>query len=364
MPTELEADLLAHTAETWRQLGLAEPYWSSMADEDYRTGSIDDSLGAFEDSGRGELEGHMGLLDSNGVDVSQLSSVLEYGCGGGRVTRWLADRFGTIHAYDAAPHLKIARRMLEARGCSNVMTYHLRDVPAPGELPGVDFVYCFLVLQHSPIIAQTLRRLLEAVSPGGVALFQVPTYRPGYAFDLDEYMASIVSSPSTGPAFEMHLLPQRNIHAIIAETGCETLEVLQNHAAGPDYVSNTFLVRRARTGADGHQMSAGRTTGWRGRPRACGASVSHAPSAVAIWPIEVDVLGCTDAPVDEAPAHEDVGPMTRRQRRSLFGSGQTNARGEARPRIHAWLRIRWASSTTIRQHRHGQRSQREQTLEA
>ena len=50
----------------------------------------------------------------------------------------------------------------------------------------VDVSYSIIVLQHNPppVIAFIVEALIHSLNPGGVAFFQVPTYRRGYTFSL------------------------------------------------------------------------------------------------------------------------------------------------------------------------------------
>jgi hypothetical protein len=100
-----------------------------------------------------------------------------------------------------------------------------------------------IVLQHNPppLIAHILRKLLDALRPGGVAFFQLPTYSRGYRFEVAKYLRSKARADSV----EMHVLPQAEVFSIVASHSCEMLEVLPDSCVGdPDWISNTFLVRK------------------------------------------------------------------------------------------------------------------------
>ena len=241
------ARLLALTTETWAALGESDPHWSVLSDEQFRAARIDESIDRFRDSGRGEVARHVRLLRSNGVDRSAILVVTEYGCGVGRVTRWLAEEFERVHACDiSASHLEHARRYLREVGRDNVELHRIASLDTLTTLPKADLVYTLLVLQHNPppIIAATLRGLLDSLAPGGVALFQLPTYAERYRFAAGPYLEARARRRADQPSIEMHLLPQRHVFRIVREAGCEPLEVLEDRSAGPGFVSNTFLVRR------------------------------------------------------------------------------------------------------------------------
>ena len=109
----------------------------------------------------------------------------------------------------------------------------------------MDFFYCIIVLQHNPppVIEHTLSRLARALRPGGVGMFQVPTFRAGYTFAVEPYLKSL-RAPGARRDIEMHVLPIDRVHRVIFEAGCVPLDVIADAWAGPDQSSSTFLIHR------------------------------------------------------------------------------------------------------------------------
>ncbi|MGH7093257.1 MAG: hypothetical protein ACREFB_06960, partial [Stellaceae bacterium] len=120
----------------------------------------------------------------------------------------------------------------------------LACLTGPGlcEFPEFDVLVSTIVLQHNPppIAALMLDAALRKLRPGGVALFQVPTYGPRYRFVAEDYLAHL------GEGMEMHVLPQHAIFEIFERTGCRLLECREDAAVGnhEGFVSNTFFVRK------------------------------------------------------------------------------------------------------------------------
>ena len=83
---------------------------------------------------------------------------------------------------------------------------HVRTVDEMVNLERVDLVYSLIVLQHNPppVIRLIVRAFLKALNPGGVAYFQVPTYRGGYRFSPGEYLEN---EAKKHVMMEMHVLP-------------------------------------------------------------------------------------------------------------------------------------------------------------
>ena len=239
--------LLRHIQETWQQLGKTEPYWSVLSNKKYLSSNMQDpaTREAFYSSGRPEMERVIKTLKRNGIELSTLQSCVEYGCGLGRVTPWLAQHIQHVHGYDiSGDHLKIAGEHLKDCGIHNVDLLQIKSVTDIENLPRVDFIYSMIVLQHNPppIIRYIIRNFMRALNPGGIALFQVPTYHQGYEFSLKKYL----SKEARENEIEMHVLPQMTIFEILHQEGCRLIEIREDgwigFAAGK--LSNTFLVQK------------------------------------------------------------------------------------------------------------------------
>ena len=163
----------------------------------------------------------------------------------GRVTRYLAERFEKVFGYDISkPHLQLAEEYLVNEGIKNVSLHHISKPSDIKNLPKVDVVYSVIVLQHNPppIISFIVREMMRALNPGGIAFFQVPTYREGYRFSLQEY----INSEATKREMEMHVLPQSTVFEIVGKEGGRLIEVFEDGWTGSGHGerSNTFLIQK------------------------------------------------------------------------------------------------------------------------
>jgi SAM-dependent methyltransferase len=243
-PEQLQ-HLLTHVQATWQHLGETEPYWSVVTGERFRMANIEQARAEFYQSGQPDAGRLLRTLERNGIRTSRLRTCLEYGCGVGRVTRWLAPQFDQLYACDISlAHLQSAEQYLRQEQQGNVVYLHIQSLADLEPLPPVDLVYSVIVLQHNPppVISALLDLLLHKVKPGGFAYFQTPTYRLDYHFHLATYLAEAEQRQE----MEMHLLPQSEIFALIARHGAQVVEVLEDAHTGLRYKerSNSFLVRK------------------------------------------------------------------------------------------------------------------------
>lgn len=236
------AEQLAQRIRTqWTKLGEADPYWSVLTDDKYRTKSIDAAaIDEFHASGEQSAR----LIDVHAARTGLATpggTCLELGCGVGRITRFLAGRFDRVIAVDISPgNLALCERYMADQGITNVETRLVRGLDDFPHLPEHDFLYSMIVLQHNspPVQYRILQDLLPRLRLGGQCLFQTVADLPGYSFDVDAYLAS------EPPEMEVHCLPMAAITAVLRDCGV-MLDLARMDPWVGSYGSYTFAGHRA-----------------------------------------------------------------------------------------------------------------------
>lgn len=225
----------------WKALSETEIYWSVKTEEIYLSKHLHSSIDSFFISGAAEVDRCIQAIKSSGLRVPSDGVCLEYGCGVGRVTRYLAEEFNRVVGVDISQeHIREARRI--ANDCNLYNTdFRLVDGFGPLTQVGYDIVFSTLVLQHNPppLMYCMISRLLSAVNKGGLAYFQVPVYRSGYSFYTKEYL---VKPPST---MDMHYMPQSIILRLMHDLGFRVLSIIEDDSLRDSMaVSNTILAEK------------------------------------------------------------------------------------------------------------------------
>ena len=152
------------TPSDWEELARREPYFPVFTDEGVR----DD---AFLETGEADVALLLPAIAAIlGRDVP-LASVLDFGCGAGRLTIPLARRAVRVIACDIAPSMfEHARKNVCEAGLSNVAFVETRALAGR-----FDFICSLLVFQHIRAAEgyEIIRALLDLLSPGGVAALQL-----------------------------------------------------------------------------------------------------------------------------------------------------------------------------------------------
>jgi SAM-dependent methyltransferase len=147
--------------------------WDAAADSDRVEHYVGDPATA-----RSELES---LFSRLGSDPGG-GTCVEVGCGFGRMTAVLAERFDRVVAVDVSP------RMLElARAAVTAPNVELELVSGSSLDPVVDGIadvlVCYLVLQHLPrreVVEGYLNEFTRVLAPDGQAYVQLPVLAPGW----------------------------------------------------------------------------------------------------------------------------------------------------------------------------------------
>ncbi|MGD9879906.1 MAG: methyltransferase domain-containing protein [Reyranella sp.] len=242
--SELQAPrLLARIAEQWERLGESKPHWSVLTEERFLPERITETEEAFFSSGQHDRNRLLATIARVGRDPAEFRIACEFGCGLGRVTNHLAESFERVIACDVSrSHLVRARARSHEIGRGNI-TYRVSMLPHFGMTMPFDLWFSIIVLQHNPppIMAMILQRMLRLLRPGGLAVFQVPTYAPGYEFNVDEYL----TSPVAPGGIETHYLPQPSLFRIIDDAGGLVTELVEDGYVGiPGALSNTVVVTK------------------------------------------------------------------------------------------------------------------------
>ena len=102
-------------------------------------------------------------------------TVLELGCGAGRMTRSFAQRFERVIAVDVSAEM-LSRAQALHDGSRSIEWRRGNGTNLSGVPEGsVDFVFSYLVLQHLPeesLVHSNIREMLRVLSSGGACLFQ------------------------------------------------------------------------------------------------------------------------------------------------------------------------------------------------
>ena len=102
-------------------------------------------------------------------------TMLELGCGAGRMTHSFATRYRQVIALDVSEEM-LQRGQQMLRGVENIAWKHANGVDLSAVADeSVDFAFSYLVLQHLPderLVCAYVREMFRILRPSGICLFQ------------------------------------------------------------------------------------------------------------------------------------------------------------------------------------------------
>jgi SAM-dependent methyltransferase len=169
---------LARESLHWDEIAGEDPFWAVLAFPGKKYGRWDAEQ--FFETGEREIAEVM--THANGLSrPRQRERALDFGCGLGRLTRPLSQRFQRAIGLDISETMIQRARELnrDFRDCE----FRATSSPDLKEFPdqSFDFVYCRCVLQHLPAhsdIGRYIGEFLRVVRDDGLVAFQLPHELP------------------------------------------------------------------------------------------------------------------------------------------------------------------------------------------
>lgn len=212
----------------------------------------------FFQLGRDEIAGVMEYVASHGWPLER-GSALDFGCGVGRLTQALAERFDSVTGIDIS-HTMIEQARRHDRSDGRI-SWLVNTKPDLGLLGAArfDFVYSSITLQHIPPVpaAAYVAELVRVLRPGGIAIFQTrngPRITPGtfgawlYALRR-EHLRRLWQRIRGRIPYEIHHLARAHVEEIVATAGGRMLDVADMSAGRPGRSLRYCATRPAGTGA-------------------------------------------------------------------------------------------------------------------
>lgn len=167
---------ISSTDHAWEEWGRRDPYFSVITHPKFRRNVMtEEARLEFLESGKQHVEYVMAMIRHYIDPQFQPRSILDFGCGVGRVVIPFASLAGRAVGMDVSVSmLAEARRNCEELGVSGIEWVESDD-QLSRLAESFDLVHSFIVFQHIPPRRgrDIFRRLIEKINPGGVGAVQV-----------------------------------------------------------------------------------------------------------------------------------------------------------------------------------------------
>lgn len=239
---------LERLRRAWGMLGEDDPLWAILSQPEKRGGGWDpDEFFASGEYEIGLLDAICGVLK---VPVERRRA-LDFGCGVGRLSHALASRYGQVVGVDISRSMVEKARELNAHISNLHFVENAQTDLAFVESESIDLIYSMITLQHVPPTLQRsyIAEFLRVLAPGGLAVFQVAV---AHTRDWRGWTHRLIPNRLLNPlrrrrygnraAFEMHVLAESDVCAIVSAAGKRIVHVEDYNVAGAGFLGRRFFV--------------------------------------------------------------------------------------------------------------------------
>jgi SAM-dependent methyltransferase len=238
---------LAEAQRHWDEHARTDAMWAILTVPAKRGGKWDAE--EFFATGAAEIACFMQKTAAWGVPLSR-GRALDFGCGIGRVTQALADRFDGVVGVDVSPAMLELARGYNRHGERCQYVWNAGAKLAQFADASFDLIYSKIVLQHirPRLVRLYLREFLRVLAPGGLLYFQYPSrpVHPARALvgRLQVALARMLGLRRSSRLMYMNSINRSRVEALLRRSGGRILEVEQNQDAGVEWVSLAYAVTR------------------------------------------------------------------------------------------------------------------------
>lgn len=233
----------------WERYGEEDPFYGVLTAPDKRGGAWD--VEEFFTTGQQFVDGLLPVLDQHLPGLAK-DAALDFGCGVGRLTQPLGDRFVSVVGVDVSAAMLDHARAHNHR--ANVAFVH-NPASDLSQFPDAsfDFVLSYIVLQHLPrdLIRGYLAEFARVLRPGGGAFFSLPAKpaltRRGLVYRLvPQELLTTLLRRRRGAAMRMSHIARPRLERLLTELGLAPVAVLPSTSVGPDWTAYDYVVRRQK----------------------------------------------------------------------------------------------------------------------
>jgi SAM-dependent methyltransferase len=233
---------------TWHALGEDDPLWAILSHPEKRGGRWNEA----DFFARGEIE--IAAIDVHCAALQRprrRARALDFGCGVGRLARALASRYGEVVGVDISSSMLAKARELNAHLANVRFVENAQPRLDFIAAASIDFIYSTITLQHIPPALQRayIGEFMRVLAPDGLAAFQIASdYSSDWRGAIYRHLPNRLLKPlrrlvhTSAVVADLHPLPEKDVHAIVAAAGRQVLQAFDINSAGAGFNGRLIFV--------------------------------------------------------------------------------------------------------------------------
>lgn len=235
----------------WEGLGENDPFWAVLTDPTKINNKWDKS--EFLKTGQNWFS-HI-FLELSLDEKLRFTSALDFGCGPGRLTQALCERFKYVTGVDISASMI---RQANSLNCfPDSCEYLVNNTKDLSQLPSnhFDFVLSYITLQHinPSYTLNYIKEFKRVIQDDGYILFNLPTQPPFLLKALMNILGSkgvnLIRKIYYGKKhiIEMYWIEEDKMLDFFAKNGLEVIQIKTDIGVGGKWESNLYLLKKNRT---------------------------------------------------------------------------------------------------------------------
>lgn len=264
MSTQLE-----QLKQTWSKLGADDPFWAVVSHDNKRNGKWD--VESFLETGRANVQYYHQLMALHAAAPEHFDSVLDFGCGVGRLSLAWSERADRVVGVDISQSMiENAHKLADGRSNIEFKVNHAENLSCFTD-DQFTLVCSHICLQHMPweLAKEYIKEFGRVCKPDGWVAFQLPA---GLANPSRHRIAGLRRwiidhlplglgqgyrrwKHGTDAVFEMHYTEPEEVRDTAHLAGLEEIHRQPDQAAGPEAMSFIYIFRKPARRVDGLKRS-------------------------------------------------------------------------------------------------------------